>query len=135
MSKAWRRGEGTESPEEPGGNRGVRKHRAATTAHQQVWVGKWRGGPGRHGCWAVARRKGGPGSGGEGNPVYLGAMSPLVSGKEGSGVERWREVKQGCSWQKWPTARETVTSGRLRTWLPRKGYGTWEGCSLPEDGR
>ena len=77
--------------EEPGGNRGVRKQRATTTAHQQVWVGKWRSGPGRHGCWAVARRKGWPGSGGEGNPGYQGTMSPLVSGKERSGVERWRE--------------------------------------------
>ena len=34
--KGVEEGEGTESPEEPGGNCGVRKRWAATTAHQQV---------------------------------------------------------------------------------------------------
>ena len=66
----------------------MRKQRAATTAHQQVWVGKWRGGPGRHGCWAVARRKGGPGSqgvresGAPGGDVTIGEWEGRVRGRE-----------------------------------------------------
>ena len=43
-------------------------------------------------------------------------------------------MNQGCSRQKWPTVGGDCDVRGLRTWQPRKGYGTREGCSLPEDG-